>query len=54
MDTWGAILFFAVLYVAYQLGRLKGRWEVLSGKFTARKKSPAGENIEKADYEEIK
>ena len=53
MDTWGALLFVAVLYVAYQLGRLKGRCEVLSGKFSAKRK-PERENIEKADYEEIK
>jgi hypothetical protein len=53
MDTWGALIFVAVLYLAYQIGRIKGRWEVLTGKVSVKRK-PDRENIEKADYEEIK
>jgi len=53
-NTWGALVFAGVIFIVYQIGKMKGRWEVLSGKYTARKKGPAGENIEKADYEEIK
>ncbi|HQO10148.1 MAG TPA: hypothetical protein PLK90_10605 [Clostridiales bacterium] len=54
MQTWGALVFAGVIYVAYQLGKLRGRWEVLSGKFNRKRQQPGRENVEKADYEEIK
>ena len=54
VQTWGALVFAGVIFIAYQLGKIRGRWEVLSGRFSNKRKSSAPDNVEKADYEEIK
>jgi|GEM_PF-1189161 len=56
MNTYGAVIFVIVLYIAYQVGRIKGRAEM----FYQKKEKPGvkpkanTDKIEVAEYEEIK
>ena len=53
MQFMGFLIFLVIIYMAYQIGRIKGRAEILLKKgFDAR--HPPAEKIEEAEYEEIK
>ncbi|MFO7809900.1 MAG: hypothetical protein R6V47_00825 [Candidatus Delongbacteria bacterium] len=53
MQFIGLLIFFVIIYIAYQTGRIKGRAEMILEQRRGKKRS-ATDNIEEADYEEIK
>lgn len=48
------LIYFLIIYLAYQVGRIKGKAEILLNKGTGAAKRPPAEKIEEAEYEEIK
>jgi hypothetical protein len=48
----GLLIFFVIVYMAYQIGRIKGKAEILLQK--AQRPGRQSEKVEEADYEEIK
>lgn len=54
MQFIGLMIFAVIIYLAYQIGRIKGKAEILLNKGTGAAKRPQTEKIEEAEYEEIK
>ncbi len=52
MGFFGTLAVIVIIYMAYQMGRIKGRAEMILEKGTNRKMPT--DKIEEADYEEIK
>lgn len=52
MQLVGILIFFVIIYIAYQIGRIKGKAEMFFER-NAKAKSPT-DKIEEAEYEEIK
>jgi hypothetical protein len=53
MQFVGLMIFVLIIYLAYQVGRIKGKAEMLLNKGAGAKR-PSAEKIEEAEYEEIK
>lgn len=53
MQLIGFLIFIIIIYMAYQIGRIKGRAEILL-QGSKQRKRPSNEKIEEAEYEEIK
>ncbi len=53
MQFIGFLIFILIIYIAYQIGRIKGKAEVFLQGAKQRKKT-SNERIEEAEYEEIK
>ena len=47
------LIYLLIIYLAYQVGRIKGKAEMLLGKGSGKAKRPPAEKIEEAEYEEI-
>ena len=47
------LIYFAVIYLAYQVGRIKGKAEMIIEQ-AGKKGRGVREKVEEADYEEIK
>lgn len=54
MQFIGLMIFVLIIYLAYQIGRIKGKAEMLLNKGAGAAKRPSAEKIEEAEYEEIK
>lgn len=52
MGFFGTVAIIVIIYMAYQLGRIKGKAEMILEKGQSRKMRT--DKIEEADYEEIK
>jgi len=52
MPFLGTLIIILIVYMAYQIGRIKGKAEVILQ--TGRDKKKSTDRIEEAEYEEIK